>query len=156
MGGAGADIALESAQVVLMSLRLELLPDPIGIRRFCLRVFRQNVAFALAFKLLFLGLAARNLATLWLAVAADMGATLVVIFNGLRLFPGWCQRCLARRMYQVSFSSARVRIIQAGNIRMGIRYRLTRRIFQVSQTTSSGPLPCGSGGVGECRCCSTP
>ena len=45
----------------------------------------SSLALALGFKLLFLGLAARNLATLWLAVAADMGATLVVIFNGLRL-----------------------------------------------------------------------
>ncbi|MCY3756158.1 MAG: hypothetical protein OXG96_00385, partial [Acidobacteria bacterium] len=53
--------------------------------RFCLRVIHQNVAIALGFKLLFLGLAAQDLATLWLAVAADMGATLVVIFNGLRL-----------------------------------------------------------------------
>ncbi len=85
VGGAGADIALESAQVVLMSPRLELLPDLIRTGRFCLRVIRQNVAIALGFKLLFLGLAAQNLATLWLAVAADMGATLVVIFNGLRL-----------------------------------------------------------------------
>ena len=85
VGGAGADIALESAQVVLMSPRLELLPDLIRTGRFCLRVIRQNVAIALGFKLLFLGLAAQNMATLWLAVAADMGATLVVIFNGLRL-----------------------------------------------------------------------
>ena len=88
VGGGGADIALESAQVVLMSPRLELLPDLIRTGRFCLRVIRQNVAIALGFKLLFLGLAAQNLATLWLAVAADMGATLVVIFNGLRLLGG--------------------------------------------------------------------
>ena len=88
VGGAGADIAMESAQVVLMSPRLELLPDLIRTGRFCLRVIRQNVAIALGFKLLFLALAAQNLATLWLAVAADMGATLVVIFNGLRLLRG--------------------------------------------------------------------
>ncbi|MXY69232.1 MAG: cation-translocating P-type ATPase [Acidobacteriia bacterium] len=85
VGGAGADIALESAQVVLMSPRLELLPDLVRTGRFCLRVIRQNVAIALGFKLLFLVLAAQSMATLWLAVAADMGATLVVIFNGLRL-----------------------------------------------------------------------
>ena len=77
MGGAGADIALESAQVVLMSPRLKLLPHLIGTGRFCLRVIRQNVAIALGFKLLFLGLAAQNLATLWLVVAAHMGATMV-------------------------------------------------------------------------------
>jgi Cd2+/Zn2+-exporting ATPase len=85
VGGAGADIALESAEVVLMSPRLELLPDLVRTGRFCLRVIRQNVAIALGFKLVFLVLAAQNMATLWLAVAADMGATLVVIFNGLRL-----------------------------------------------------------------------
>ncbi|MDE0109014.1 MAG: cation-translocating P-type ATPase [Bryobacterales bacterium] len=88
VGGAGADIALESAQVVLMSPRLELLPDLVRTGRFCLRVIRQNVAIALGFKLAFLVLAAQNMATLWLAVAADMGATLVVIFNGLRLLHG--------------------------------------------------------------------
>ena len=85
VGGAGTDIALESAEVVLMAPRLELLPDLVRTGRFCLRVIRQNVAIALGFKLLFLVLAAYNMATLWLAVAADMGATLVVIFNGLRL-----------------------------------------------------------------------
>ena len=85
VGGTGADIALESAEVVLMSPRLELLPDLIRTGRLCPRVIRQNVAIALGFKLLFLVLAAQNMATLWLAVAADMGATLVVIFNGLRL-----------------------------------------------------------------------
>ena len=88
VGGSGADIALESAEVVLMSPRLELLPDLVRTGRFCLRVIRQNVAIALGFKLLFLVLAAQDMATLWLAVAADMGATLVVIFNGLRLLHG--------------------------------------------------------------------
>ena len=88
VGGGGTDIALESADVVLMSPRLELLPDLVRTGRFCLRVIRQNVAIALGFKLLFLVLAAQNMATLWLAVAADMGATLVVIFNGLRLLHG--------------------------------------------------------------------
>jgi Zn2+/Cd2+-exporting ATPase len=88
VGGGGADIALESAQVVLMSPRLELLPDLIRTGRFCLRVIRQNVAIALGFKVLFLLLATQDMATLWLAVAADMGATLVVIFNGLRLLRG--------------------------------------------------------------------
>ena len=88
VGGTGADIAMESAEVVLMSPRLELLPDLVRTGRFCLRVIRQNVAIALGFKLLFLVLAAQNMATLWLAVAADMGATLVVIFNGLRLLHG--------------------------------------------------------------------
>ncbi len=85
IGGGGTDVALEAADVILMSPRLELLPDLIRTGRFCLRVIRQNVTIALGFKLAFLILAAQNMATLWLAVAADMGATIVVIFNGLRL-----------------------------------------------------------------------
>jgi len=85
VGGTGTDIALESAQVVLMTPRLELLPDLIRTGRYCLRVVHQNVALALGFKLVFLVLATQDMATLWLAVAADMGATLLVIFNGLRL-----------------------------------------------------------------------
>ena len=84
MGGAGADSALESAQIVPMSPRQELLPDLVRTGRFCPRVTFQNSAIALGLRLLFLVLAAQNMATLWLAVAAGMGATLVVIFNSLR------------------------------------------------------------------------
>ena len=49
------------------------------------RVIQQNIAFAIGEKVLFLGLAAGGVATLWMAIAADMGASLLVIFNGLRL-----------------------------------------------------------------------
>lgn len=85
VGGRGTDIALESADAILMAPRIQLLPDLIATGRRALRIIRQNVFLALAFKALFLVLAAQDLATLWLAVAADMGATILVVFNGLRL-----------------------------------------------------------------------
>jgi Cd2+/Zn2+-exporting ATPase len=53
-----------------------------------LGVIRQNVVFALSIKLLFMGLALANIATLWMAIAADMGASLLVIMNALRLLNG--------------------------------------------------------------------
>jgi Cd2+/Zn2+-exporting ATPase len=88
VGGAGADIALESAREVLVSPRLELLPHLVRTGHFCPRGIRQDIAIAPGFKPLFLVLAAQNMAILWLAAAADIGATLVVIFNGLRLLRG--------------------------------------------------------------------
>ena len=50
-----------------------------------LRIIKQNITFALGIKLLFMALALANLATLWMAIAADMGASLLVIANALRL-----------------------------------------------------------------------
>ncbi len=85
VGGRGTDIALESADAILMAPRVHLLPDLIATGRRALRIIRQNVLLALTCKVLFLILAAQDLATLWLAVAADMGATILVVFNGLRL-----------------------------------------------------------------------
>jgi Cd2+/Zn2+-exporting ATPase len=61
------------------------LPAVIALGRRTERIIRFNLAFALIAKLVFLGLAAAGLATLWMAVAADMGASLLVIANGLRL-----------------------------------------------------------------------
>ena len=85
VGAQGTDIALETAHVVLMSSRLENLPFLIRHARRASRVIKENVAIALVFKAVFLALALMGIATLWMAVAADMGATLIVIFNGLRL-----------------------------------------------------------------------
>ena len=56
--------------------------------RRAVRIIKQNVAFALGLKALFIGLALAGLATLWMAIAADMGASLLVIFNGLRMLGG--------------------------------------------------------------------
>jgi Cd2+/Zn2+-exporting ATPase len=85
MGAAGTDVALETADVALMADDLSKLPEAIALGRFAERVIRQNIVFAIGEKVVFLGLAAAGVATLWMAIAADMGASLLVIFNGLRV-----------------------------------------------------------------------
>jgi Cd2+/Zn2+-exporting ATPase len=85
MGGRGTDVALETADVVLLGDDLRRIPETVRLGRAARRTVRQNVAFALAVKAAVLLLALAGHATLWLAVAADMGASLLVIGNGLRL-----------------------------------------------------------------------
>ena len=86
--GAGTDAALETADVALLSNDLGKLAWLIRHSRRTLAVIRANVVFALALKALFLALAVAGLTSLWLAIAADTGATLVVIANALRLLRG--------------------------------------------------------------------
>jgi Cd2+/Zn2+-exporting ATPase len=85
MGVAGTDAALETADIALMADDLTRLPFLIGLSRKTLRIIKQNVTFAIGIKAVFLALAIPGLATLWMAVFADMGASLLVIFNGLRI-----------------------------------------------------------------------
>jgi Cd2+/Zn2+-exporting ATPase len=85
MGAMGTDAAIETADVALMSDDLSRLPWLIGHSRRTLSVIRQNVSFALGLKALFVVLTLAGAASLWMAIAADMGASLLVIFNGLRL-----------------------------------------------------------------------
>ncbi len=85
MGAAGTDAAIETADIALMSDDLSRIPWLIGHSRRVLRVIRQNIAFALGVKALFMILALAGAATLWMAIAADMGASLLVIVNALRL-----------------------------------------------------------------------
>lgn len=85
MGAAGTDVALETADVALMADDLSHLPFAIRISRATASVLRQNIFFSIAIKAVFLVLALIGWATLWMAVAADMGASLAVIINGLRL-----------------------------------------------------------------------
>jgi Cd2+/Zn2+-exporting ATPase len=85
MGVAGSDAAIETADIALMSDDLSKLPWLIRHSRRTLRVIRQNIAFSLAVKAVFVGLALAGHASLWAAIAADMGASLLVISNGLRL-----------------------------------------------------------------------
>ena len=85
MGAAGSDVAIETADIALMSDDLAKLPWLIRHSRRTLRVIKQNIAFALGLKLVFIVMALFGVATLWMAIAADMGASLLVIGNGLRL-----------------------------------------------------------------------
>jgi Zn2+/Cd2+-exporting ATPase len=85
MGAAGSDAAIETADIALMSDDLERLPWLVRHSRRALGVIHQNVVFALGVKAVFIVLAGLGLATLWMAIAADMGASLLVIGNALRL-----------------------------------------------------------------------
>jgi Zn2+/Cd2+-exporting ATPase len=85
MGAAGTAAALETADVALMDDDLRKLPDFIRLSRRTWQILVQNIALALGVKALFLSLAALGMATLWMAVFADMGSSLLVIFNGLRM-----------------------------------------------------------------------
>ena len=85
MGVAGTDVALETADIALMGDDLRKLPFAIELSRSAMRIVRQNVAFSIAVKLAAVALVFPGLLTLWLAIAADTGAALVVILNGMRL-----------------------------------------------------------------------
>ena len=85
MGGAGSDTALESADVVLMADDLSKLPLAIRLGKKATSTIRQNIAFALTIKLLFIVLGVLGFASLWLAILADDGVTLLVALNGLKL-----------------------------------------------------------------------
>lgn len=85
MGAAGTDTALETADVALMDDDLRKIPHFIRLSIKAASILKQNIIIALSIKAVFLVLAFMGLATLWMAVFADMGASLIVIFNGLRL-----------------------------------------------------------------------
>lgn len=85
MGAAGSDTAIETADVALMEDDLRKLPLFIRLSRATGRVLAQNIALAVGIKVVFFALALTGHATLWMAVFADMGASLLVVFNGLRL-----------------------------------------------------------------------
>lgn len=85
MGGAGTDTALETADIALMSDDLSKLPYTIKLSRKALGIIKQNITFSLAIKALALLLVVPGWLTLWIAIFADMGATLLVTLNSLRL-----------------------------------------------------------------------
>ena len=85
MGAAGSDAALETADVALMSDELLKLPYALRLARATMRNVKTNVAISLCLKAAFLGLAIAGVATLWMAVLADTGATVIVVANALRL-----------------------------------------------------------------------
>ena len=85
MGAVGSPTALEVADVALMADNLRHLPFAVNLGQRTLGIVRQNIAFALTLKAMFLLLAVTGVATLWMAVFADVGASLIVILNGMRL-----------------------------------------------------------------------
>lgn len=85
MGAAGSDVALESADVALMGDDLDRLPEALDHSRRALRIMRQNVAISLITKAVFVALAPLGFVSLIVAVAVDMGVSLLVTINGLRL-----------------------------------------------------------------------
>lgn len=86
MGAAGSDTAIETADIALMDDDLMKLPEFIDLSKRTYRTLVQNISIALGIKAVFLVLALIGKSTLWMAVFADMGASLIVIMNGLRLF----------------------------------------------------------------------
>jgi Cd2+/Zn2+-exporting ATPase len=85
MGAAGTDTAMEAADIVIMNDDLRRIPEAIQLSRTTYRVLWQNIILALGIKAIFLVLALLGSATMWMAVFADMGASLLVVGNGLRL-----------------------------------------------------------------------
>ncbi|UZS72497.1 heavy metal translocating P-type ATPase [Pseudomonas syringae] len=85
MAAAGTDTAIETADVALMDDDLRKIPTFIALSRRTSAVLKQNIVLAIATKVLFIGITFAGLATMWMAVFADMGVSLLVVFNGLRL-----------------------------------------------------------------------
>ncbi|CAI8781984.1 heavy metal translocating P-type ATPase [Pseudomonas sp. Irchel 3H3] len=85
MAAAGTDTAIETADVALMDDDLRKIPAFIRLSRQTSHILTQNIALALVIKAIFLGVTFFGLATMWMAVFADMGVALLVVFNGLRL-----------------------------------------------------------------------
>lgn len=84
MGALGSDAAIEAADVVLMDDKPSKIATAIGIARRTIGIARENVAFAIFIKLLVLVLAAFGVATMWMAVFADVGVTVIAVFNAMR------------------------------------------------------------------------
>ena len=84
MGGLGSDAAIEAADIVLMDDKPSKIAHAISIARRTLAIVRQNIVFALAVKLLVLVLSAAGLASMWAAVFADVGVSVIAILNAMR------------------------------------------------------------------------
>ncbi len=92
MGLSGTDSAIETADVVLMDDELCKVPALLRLSRRTLAILGQNIGIALGIKAIFLALTLSGFGSMWMAVFADMGASLIVIFNGLRLLRGASRR----------------------------------------------------------------
>jgi Cd2+/Zn2+-exporting ATPase len=114
MGAAGTDTAIETADVALMDDDLRKIPAFVRLSRATAAILKQNITFALGIKAVFLAAALVGKATMWMAVFADMGASLLVVFNGLRLLR---QRRAMGRTWESSASDAQA--IDTGTARTG-------------------------------------
>src|SRR5699024_10921746 len=85
MGSGGTDAALETADIALMSDDLDKLSYTVGLSRKASRIIKENITFALLLKVIALLLVIPGLLTLWIAIVADVGATLLVVLNSMRL-----------------------------------------------------------------------
>lgn len=85
MGAAGTDTAIETADVALMDDDLRKIPAFVRLSRDTAAILKQNIILAIGIKAIFLVMTLMGEATMWMAVFADMGVSLMVVFNGLRL-----------------------------------------------------------------------
>lgn len=85
MAAAGTDTAIETADVALMDDDLRKIPAFVRLSRQSAAILMQNIVLALGIKAIFLAITFAGMATMWMAVFADMGVSLLVVFNGLRL-----------------------------------------------------------------------
>ena len=88
MGAVGSDAAIETADIALMTDDIGKVPWLIGHSRRAMSIIRQNIGISLATKALFVGLTAFGMASMWGAIAADVGVSLLVVANALRLLNG--------------------------------------------------------------------
>ena len=87
IGGSGTDMAVEAADVVLLTPELHAIPDSISLSRRTVTIAKMNITFAIAIKVLVMLLGAFGVANMWMAVFADVGTTLICVLNALRLLP---------------------------------------------------------------------
>ncbi|MBR1736626.1 MAG: HAD-IC family P-type ATPase, partial [Firmicutes bacterium] len=84
MGGLGSDAAIEAADVVIMNDDVEKIAEAVKISKNTMKIIKENIVFVVAVKLIVLLLAAVGIASMWLAVFADVGVALIAIFNSMR------------------------------------------------------------------------
>ena len=85
MGGLGADSAIEAADVVLMTDELSKIVEAIHLAKKTMRIVKENIVFAILIKVLVLVLSTLGLSTMWEAVFADVGVSIIAIINALRV-----------------------------------------------------------------------
>jgi len=88
MGAIGSDAAVETADIALMTDDIGKVPWLIGHSRRTMWIIRQNIGLSLATKAVFVGLTAFGMASMWGAIAADVGVSMLVVMNALRLLNG--------------------------------------------------------------------